>query len=33
MILAIDFDGTCVKHKFPEIGEEIGATPILKQIV
>jgi hypothetical protein len=32
MILAIDFDGTCVKHKFPDIGEDIGAAPILKQI-
>lgn len=25
MIIAIDFDGTCVKHRFPNVGEEIGA--------
>lgn len=31
--IAVDFDGTCVKHKFPEIGEEIGAAPILKKLV
>ena len=23
MIIAIDFDGTIVKHKYPEIGEEL----------
>ena len=23
LILAIDFDGTCVEHKFPEIGEPL----------
>lgn len=33
MIIAIDFDGTCVKHAYPEIGEDIGAVPILKKIV
>lgn len=33
MIIAIDFDGTCVTHEFPEIGEDIGAIPVLKQIV
>ena len=33
MIIAIDFDGTCVTHDFPRIGKDIGAVPILKQIV
>ena len=30
--IAIDFDGTCVKHKFPDIGEDIGAVPVLKKL-
>lgn len=29
----IDFDGTCVKHAFPNIGEDIGAVPVLKKLV
>lgn len=33
MIIAIDFDGTCVKHAYPRIGEDIGAIPVLKQLV
>lgn len=33
MKIAIDFDGTCVKYKYPEIGEDIGAVPVLKKIV
>jgi hypothetical protein len=33
MIIAIDFDGTCVKHAYPEIGEDIGAIPVLKEMV
>lgn len=33
MIIAIDFDGTCVKHEFPKIGEDIGAVPVLKELV
>ena len=32
MIIAVDFDGTCVKHRFPRIGEDIGAVPVLKKI-
>ena len=32
-IIAIDFDGSCVKHKYPEIGEDIGATPVLRDLV
>jgi hydroxymethylpyrimidine pyrophosphatase-like HAD family hydrolase len=33
MDIAIDFDGTCVTHEFPEVGEEIGATAVLKRLV
>lgn len=33
MIIAIDFDGTCVKHKYPNIGDDIGAVPVLKKFV
>ncbi len=33
MIIAIDFDGTCVVHKYPEIGEDIGAIPVLKDLI
>lgn len=32
-IIAVDFDGTCVKHKFPYVGEDIGAVPTLKLLV
>ena len=24
MTIAVDFDGTCVKHRYPMVGEEIG---------
>ena len=33
MIIAIDFDGTCVTHDYPRIGSEIGAIPVLKKLV
>ena len=26
MIIAIDFDGTCVTHEYPKIGKDIGAV-------
>ena len=32
-VIAIDFDGTCVTHEYPEIGKDIGAIPVLKRIV
>jgi hypothetical protein len=33
LILALDFDGTCVEHANPpEVGAEIGAAPYLKAI-
>ena len=33
MIIAIDFDGTCVTHSFPSVGTEIGAESVLKDLV
>ena len=33
MYIAIDFDGTCVTHEYPNIGKDIGAIPVLKQLV
>lgn len=33
LIIAVDFDGTCVSHMFPNVGEDIGAIPVLKRIV
>lgn len=31
MIIAIDFDGTCVTHEFPKIGKDIGAAPAFRR--
>jgi hydroxymethylpyrimidine pyrophosphatase-like HAD family hydrolase len=33
MIIAIDFDGTCVTHEYPEVGESIGAEDVLRKLV
>jgi hypothetical protein len=33
MEINIDFDGTCTTHAFPNIGEEIGAVPVLRRLV
>lgn len=33
MIIAIDFDGTCVTHAYPAIGQEIGAPEVIKKLV
>lgn len=33
MIIAVDFDGTCVTHEFPNIGKYIGAVPVLKELI
>ena len=33
MIIAVDFDGTCVTHEFPRIGKDIGAAPVLRDLV
>ena len=34
MIIAVDFDGTIVEHKYPKIGSEIPfATDTLKMLI
>ena len=34
MTIAVDFDGTIVEHKYPEIGEELPfATETLKMLI
>lgn len=33
MIIALDFDGTAVTHEYPEIGKDIGAVPVLKELL
>lgn len=32
MLIAIDFDGTCVTHDYPNVGRDIGAIPVLKKL-
>lgn len=32
MYICVDFDGTCVTHEYPHIGEDIGAVPVLKEL-
>lgn len=32
-IIAVDFDGTCVTHEYPKVGREIGAAPVLHELV
>jgi len=33
MVIGLDFDGTCVTHAFPYIGNDIGSIPVLKKLV
>lgn len=33
MIIALDFDGTCVTDEFPNVGKNIGAQYVLHEIV
>lgn len=33
MNILIDFDGTVVTHNFPDIGEDIGSVPVLKELI
>lgn len=33
IVVAVDFDGTCVTHDYPAIGKDIGAIPVLKALV
>lgn len=32
MIVAVDFDGTCVTHEYPDVGKNIGAEIVLKAL-
>lgn len=31
--IAVDFDGTCVTHAYPDIGRDIGAQRVLRRYV
>lgn len=33
MIIAVDFDGTCVTHEYPKVGRFIGAEGVLLDLV
>lgn len=33
MIIAVDFDGTCVTHEYPKVGRNINAAPVLRKIL
>ena len=33
MDIVVDFDGTVVTHSYPLIGDDIGAVPVLKELV
>ena len=32
-IIAVDFDGTVVTHAYPHVGNDIGAVPVLRELV
>ena len=32
LVIAVDFDGTCVTHEYPYMGSDIGAAPVLKEL-
>ncbi len=33
IVINVDFDGTVVTHEFPKIGKDIGAVPVLRELV
>lgn len=33
IIIGVDFDGTCTTHDYPNIGIDIGAIPVLRELV
>lgn len=33
MYIAVDFDGTCVTNEFPNVGKDIGASIVLKELI
>jgi len=32
LYIAIDFDGTCVTHEYPYLGQDVGAAPVLREL-
>lgn len=32
-VICVDFDGTCVTHAYPAVGEDIGAASVLRELV
>ena len=32
MTIAVDFDGTCVTHDFPNVGKNTGAEIVLRKL-
>lgn len=32
MFIAVDFDSTCVTDDYPDVGRDIGAVPVLKEL-
>ncbi len=32
MYIAVDFDATCVTDNYPDVGEDIGAAPVLREL-
>jgi hypothetical protein len=33
LVIALDFDGTCVTHEFPKVGKDIGAVSVIKKLI
>jgi hypothetical protein len=33
MHIVVDFDGTVVTHDYPRVGKDIGAVPVLKELI
>jgi len=33
LTILVDFDGTCCTHEFPAIGKDIGAAPVLRELI
>lgn len=32
MFIAVDFDSTCVTDEYPDVGEDVGAVPVLREL-
>lgn len=33
IVIAVDFDGTCVTHEYPLVGKNIGSQEVLKDLI